>query len=247
MLVKQDYICDNLTFECYIFITENDEKLTFWFVEKDVAEFLNYKDTAIYELPAKDRITWMELRHSGQPGSIDQQDNLQDQSVFISEAGLKALISHSKKSQFTHFSEWICECVLQYVKQHNVKLADRIRNISKDVVSKPQTSGLLQCVVICEYLDSKDGKRWYYFIRRQQQSMAQAIKDLSKKHAGLQEIFRLDYTPNGIYSFNCLKEYLKQCDIGYDARNNKIHFFSNDISSEQLICIFKNVCCLNRI
>lgn len=277
MLVKHDYICDNLKFECYIFITENNGKLTFWFVGKDVAEFLNYKDTrAIYELPAKYRITWMELRYSGQPGCIVQPDNWQDQSVFISEAGLYALIFHSKKSQFTHFFEWICEYVLpslresgkerewkkrnddlqdaligsnkdlQFAMQHNVKLTNRIVDMSKDVVSKPQTSDLLQCVVISEYLDSEDGKRWYRFTIRQEK-WTRAIADLLEKHPGIQEIFRSDYTPNGIYSFICLKKYLTECGIKYDAIYRRIHFSGNDISSEQLICIFKKVCCLNRI
>jgi len=120
-LSKQTFkISDAIKFECYIFVKINSKGDTeFWFKGKDIAEFLEYKrpNDAIYDNIKINywKQSWQELQK--QDTSVGRTldnvpTNWQPHTIFISEPGLWALVSRSKKPEAVKFQKWLFEEVL---------------------------------------------------------------------------------------------------------------------------------------
>lgn len=123
-LIKKSFaLSEDIVFECYILILKIDNIIQFWFKGADVAKFLDYKkplnaisdNVAIFW-----RKKWEELMGSSARGTLDEPikipSNWQPHTIFISEPGLYALISRSKKPEAIKFQKWLYEDVLPSIR-----------------------------------------------------------------------------------------------------------------------------------
>ena len=90
-LVQKTYILDNTSFKCWVIKIGH----MFWFKARDIAVFLDYKDTdqaVRCNVPLEARKKWSELALNI-PYKIKTPPYWQPHTVFISEIGLKTLIT----------------------------------------------------------------------------------------------------------------------------------------------------------
>lgn len=115
-LVKQSYVVnEDIVFDCYILILKIDNKVHFWFKGSDIARFLEYKlpHRAVSDHVAEIwRKPWHELIQNLHIQEINTPFNWQTNTVFITEPGLYALISLSRKPKAIKFQRWLYEDVL---------------------------------------------------------------------------------------------------------------------------------------
>lgn len=126
LVCKQLTINESTTFDCWIFVIRNANGVDeFWFKECDIAEFLGYAkptnaiaDNVFIEWcsswetlsPAGGSI--MSSIHDGASSDEESSDNdlthsLDPKTIFISEAGVYALVLHSKKHEALEFQKWL--------------------------------------------------------------------------------------------------------------------------------------------
>lgn len=139
LLLKKFTINNAAAIECYIFVSiRADGSEEFWFRGNGIAKYLHYKRPrdAIRE-HVKDRwkCLWKDLQQKLVNCDITEPVNWQPHTVFVSEPGLYALLTKSKKPEAEHFTEWICEEILpslrktgQYgvMKQENENLHNQL-------------------------------------------------------------------------------------------------------------------------
>lgn len=130
---KQFTISESASFECWIYVIRGvdgrpDE---FWFKGHDVAEFLGYakpRNAISDNVLSEWRRQWRDLKGAVSPGGHVQAatgslvtspeddvitpSNWQPHTVFISEPGLYALVTRSKKPEAVRFTKWVYEEVL---------------------------------------------------------------------------------------------------------------------------------------
>uniref|UniRef100_A0A2S2P650 Bro-N domain-containing protein n=1 Tax=Schizaphis graminum TaxID=13262 RepID=A0A2S2P650_SCHGA len=125
-LVRQRFeVNDTTAFDCWIFVIRRNDGAAdeFWFKGNDVAEFLDYnrpKDAIRDHVNVEWKKNWSVLQGAGIHRSIvtSQSDdvitppNWQPHTVFISELGLYALATSSKKPEAAKFMKWVYEEVL---------------------------------------------------------------------------------------------------------------------------------------
>lgn len=134
-LSKQTFSYNSVKFDCYIFVTLDGK---FWFKAKDIAEFLEYRNTndTILRLVSNEwKCTWSDLRKtrtSGFPTSAEY-NNWQDTTIFISEPGLWALVSRSNKPEALRFQKWLFEEVLPTLRKIGAYV---MPNISESQIDK---------------------------------------------------------------------------------------------------------------
>lgn len=120
---KQFSIGESSVLECWIFVIRyNDDRPDeFWFKGNDVAEFLEYKNSRkalIDHVDCQWKQDWSTLQTNRYTPVTSSSDNVitpsnwQPHTVFISEAGLYALVLRSKKAEAIQFQKWIMEDVL---------------------------------------------------------------------------------------------------------------------------------------
>lgn len=122
-VVKKPFIVGNTTaFGCYrIVIHNSDGREEVWFKAKEVATFLNYKKPGDAIRNNVDPIwqkTWKDLTTASY---VTQRplipSNWHPNTIFISEAGMYALLMRSKKPEAVKFQEWVCEYVLPSIRR----------------------------------------------------------------------------------------------------------------------------------
>lgn len=121
-LVKKTFkLSENLVFECYILLLTINNVFQFWFMGTAVTKFLEYANphqAIIKNVIPEWRKTWLELKVFIRESSITNAintpppPNWQPHTVFISEPGVYALISRSKKTEAKNFQRWLFEEVL---------------------------------------------------------------------------------------------------------------------------------------
>lgn len=116
-LVRKQFATNTDTpFDCWIFVIRHDDGRPdeFWFRGRDIAEFLEYKkpyDALQNNVSKEYQQRWCDLRSTSENDDITP-SNWQPYMVFISEAGLYALVMRSKKPEAAAFQKWIMENVL---------------------------------------------------------------------------------------------------------------------------------------
>ncbi|CAG9818903.1 unnamed protein product [Phaedon cochleariae] len=124
-LVRRQFFIDNAVvaaFECYIFITEknNDRSSStgeFWFKGSDIARYLGYRrpTKAVSDNVSSEwKRAWKDCVKGIQKldTPVATPSNWQPHTILISEPGLYALITRSKKPEAIKFTKWIYEDVL---------------------------------------------------------------------------------------------------------------------------------------
>lgn len=126
-LVRRKFAISNeAAFECWIFKSRDGK---FWFKAKDLTTFLLYANTnhAITDNVHSDwRKEWAELNDLSAYASHDVPSNWQPHTVFISEPGLYALISRSKKPSAVLFTRWVYEEVLPSLRESGAYVCDTV-------------------------------------------------------------------------------------------------------------------------
>lgn len=112
---KQFTINESTSFECWIFIIRNTNGIDeFWFKGRDVAEFLDYENPQLAigdHVHVQWRQEWQNFVTSSDNDVITP-SNWLPHTVFISEPGLYALVTRSKKPEAIKFTKWIYEEVV---------------------------------------------------------------------------------------------------------------------------------------
>ncbi|AYD68238.1 bro16 [Heliothis virescens ascovirus 3h] len=110
-ILKKTYnVSDAKSFELYMFLDDEGNLL---FKAKDVAvalEFVNTEQAIRKNVDECDRVTWDKVR-SGRADLVTP-SNWQPNTVFITEAGVYALIMRSKLPAAEEFQRWLFEEVL---------------------------------------------------------------------------------------------------------------------------------------
>ena len=91
-----------------------------WFVAKDVAEALGYKDTSDAlkkHVDKEDKLT-RRIADSGQMREV----------FIINEAGLYSLIFSSKLPSAKQFKHWVTHEVLPDIRKHGMYMSDKLRD-----------------------------------------------------------------------------------------------------------------------
>lgn len=122
-LSKQSFsVADGIIFDCYIYVvTSINGDTKFWFKAKDIAEFLGYSNTndAIIRLVNYDwKTTWSKLQPSEYPRIVEIPPNWRENTIFISEPGVWALVSRSNKPEALRFQKWLFEEVLPTLRKN---------------------------------------------------------------------------------------------------------------------------------
>lgn len=151
-------------FDCWIFAIRRadggpDE---FWFKGNDVAEFMEYKkpgDAITNNVSSEWRRSWCDLQASGGNGHLTMvhSDDVmppkwQPHTMFISEVGLYALVTRSKKPEAVKFTKWINEKVLPSLRCRETSTISTIQHESMDT-SPPHDKLLLQKDLIIQKLN----------------------------------------------------------------------------------------------
>lgn len=138
LLMKTFKFAEDLIFECYILIINtNNNVIEFWFKGGDVAKFLEYSSPrqAISKyIPIQWKKNWNDLMASSigySTGNVIQKpSNWHPSTLFISEPGLYALVSRSKKLEALKFQRWLYEEVLSSLRCMNKFNTDQIESQS---------------------------------------------------------------------------------------------------------------------
>ncbi|AUA60286.1 BRO-A [Operophtera brumata nucleopolyhedrovirus] len=105
------------------------------------------------------------------------------------------------------------------------QLANRMADISQDVIAKPSDPQLLHSLAVCAV-----GNDQYAFLRPQKRSMQRSLKRLSIDDKDI--IYKSDYVPNAMNVLNKVKEALPKNK--FKSRHNKITLLNN-MTKEQFI------------
>lgn len=136
-LIKKSFILGEAHFDCWIYITRNlSGNEEFWFKGRDIANYLEYKnpnDALIKSVLPIWRKNWTALKsivhttlvqttqilsqitrvdNVAETKADDVPSNWHPHTIFISEPGLYALVTRSKKPEAVKFTRWIYEEVL---------------------------------------------------------------------------------------------------------------------------------------
>lgn len=137
--------------------TIKGENIEPWFVGKDVATLLGYKDAskAICDRVDEEDKTSLLIQQSG--------SNYKAKTSFINESGLYSLILSSKHPQAKAFKHWVTSEVLPSIRNHGVYLSDQSlenarrlgycllwRSTSR-VCSKSKFVACLSCSIVMPY------------------------------------------------------------------------------------------------
>ncbi|AJP09125.1 anti-repressor Ant [Heliothis virescens ascovirus 3f] len=101
-------------------IPKNDKEPTFLFLAANVADFLGYtrtRDAINRHVKAKWRKNWNEIKDAVFHGPLELPHNWQPNSVFLTEAGVYALVVRSKLQEAEDFQEWLFEEVLPSIRR----------------------------------------------------------------------------------------------------------------------------------
>lgn len=111
-------------------IIDNDEKL--WINAKDLAEALEYqntKDAILTHTKEKDRIRLIDINIKNKRG--------QQQSIYLSEAGMYKLVTKSRMKKAELFSDWVTEEVLPSIRKYGMyKLKQNIEHEKVELLDK---------------------------------------------------------------------------------------------------------------
>ena len=162
-LIKKVFSFDDSNFDCWVYISCNiNGAEEYWFKAKDVVSFLGYKnprDAILKNVHSFWRKTWSELASSeGVSTQCIRQDEMlcdtdalpsrwQSHTIFISEPGLYALVTHSKKPEAVKFTRWIYEDVLPSLR----------RDLLGDYIQKHRDNDELQRLTL-------DGLRGFVYL-----------------------------------------------------------------------------------
>lgn len=296
-LVKCNFtLSSSSKLDCWIVrsVDENGNE-HFWFKGHTIASFLGYSqpDQAIRNhVKPKWKRTRDQLRTPLDLRGLEIPAYWKPHTIFISEPGLYALITHSKMPEAEKFTDWIYEEVLptlrrdgqfkveigkrdgeinkladgllqtnralivaneelinsrrdaeqarqdsERARQDAVVLSHRLADIAQDVIAKPKSDQLLHVLAVHE-LD--EATREIAFTRCQRRSLTNALKRLTEKNPRAKELYRNGYVPNGVNILNCVKDWLKEANVPYSARNNIIKILNN-LNSQQVISFVRNI------
>jgi very-short-patch-repair endonuclease len=110
-LVQTNFSLDNISFDCWVIEIDNK----FWFKAHDVAVFLEYRQpsNAVHRhVPLEARTTWAELKPwfnetISSCSEIKVPSNWQPHTVFISEMGLKILVTKTRITNVNKIKQFI--------------------------------------------------------------------------------------------------------------------------------------------
>ncbi|AXS67736.1 bro-c [Cryptophlebia peltastica nucleopolyhedrovirus] len=104
-------------------------------------------------------------------------------------------------------------------------MANRMADISQDVIAKPSDPQLLHSLAVCAI-----GGEQYAFLRPQKRSLQRSLKSLDVRPDDI--VYQSDYVPNAVNVLNKIKENLPKDK--FKARHNRITLL-DDLTREQLI------------
>jgi prophage antirepressor-like protein len=207
------------------FVVINNEV---YFVAKDIANVLEYKDTAqaiIQHIDKEDRLTDIELTRIAKEFS---QRNLQvvTRAIYTNESGVYALIFGSTKPEAKKFKRWLTKEVLPSIRKtgsYSVEqpkkaityYTDRVMLIKDNLIKKPNTWCVLEkCshlllqveklgyqVDVFDMLDISVGKRWSNYRKNKSWKVesSTAIYHLDS-HRGTRIIVAYDFCELGYFA-----------------------------------------------
>lgn len=126
LVLKKFIINETMSLDCWIYVIQRDGKNDeFWFKCSEIAKFLGYEKPIVNTISKNVKTGWQmfwcflkELKSFG--STITPYDTIsmtwENDTLFVAEPGLNALIMGSKKSEASSFLKWIYEDVLPSLK-----------------------------------------------------------------------------------------------------------------------------------
>ncbi|ABY65826.1 baculovirus repeated ORF e [Orgyia leucostigma nucleopolyhedrovirus] len=127
--------------------------------------------------------------------------------------------------------------MINEARKETAQLANRMVDMSQDVIAKPSNPQLLHALAVCSM-----GGDQYAFLRPQRKSLKRSLDRLSIQDKDI--VFKSDYVPNAVNVLNKVKENLPK--EKYMARNNKITLLE-DLTKEDLVEAINSSLCQRQV
>lgn len=171
-LVQRKFVVGDVCFDCWIFKTRDGK---FWFKGKDIARFLGY-DNPIQSIRTNVAVDWCKNWSDIEVSYGVAHHNWEPKTVFISEPGLYALLSRSKKPKALQFTRWVYEETLPSLRENGACICDSVNpnQLEKFIKMLEEKDQIIKNQI--SVAKEKDGK-FYELVDNNQRLCARILED----------------------------------------------------------------------